>query len=344
MTGSYGAAGAARPGGGRPGRRAAAHDGGPVREMHLAVELPGPGTAAWPEDGRAADFAAYVRLARAAERGRFDFLLLSDGGAAQDGHPGFGTGTRDGPQGWALAGALAGPEPVSRDARHWPEPFTVLNALAAVTGRIGLAAAVDPGGRDPYGLARRLSALDRLSAGRAAGPALVLPEFTAPTGPQGRPVTIGGPADASAPEVVLLDRACDGGAVAVPGAGERTPPGVKILARIDITLVADTEPPAESGGANGPAGFPGGPEALAARLVARFRSGAVDGFLLRPAPLPGGQGLDLFVERVVPLLQAWGALPTDYRGSTLRDHLGLPAPAPPAPPPVTSGDDVPQFR
>ncbi|WP_307795299.1 LLM class flavin-dependent oxidoreductase [Actinacidiphila acididurans] len=341
MTGSYGAAQADRPGGGRPGRRADAHDGGPVREMHLAVELPGPGTAGtWPEDGRAADFAAYVRLARAAERGRFDFLLLGDGGPPREGQPGFGAGTRAGP----AAGALAGPEPSSRDARNWPEPFTVLNALAAVTERIGLAAAVDPGGRDPYGLARRLAALDRLSAGRAAGPALAVPEFTAPTGPQSRPVTIGGPADAAAPEVVLLDRPCDGGAVVVPGAGERTPPGAKILARIDITLAARAEPPAESGGANGPAGLPGEPEALAARLVARFRSGAVDGFLLRPAPLPGGHGLDLFVERVVPLLQARGALRTAYRGSTLRDHLGLPTPAPPVPPQVTTGDDLPRLR
>jgi hypothetical protein len=53
------------------------------------------------------------------------------------------------------------------------------------------------------------------------------------------------------------------------------------------------------------------------------RSGDVDGYVLVPDPAPGGHGLDAFVDRVVPLLQAQGALRTAYRGSTLRDHLGL---------------------
>ncbi len=41
-------------------------------------------------------------------------------------------------------------------------------------------------------------------------------------------------------------------------------------------------------------------------------------------PLPGQ--LELFVEKVVPILQARGLYRTEYEGSTLREHLGLPLP------------------
>ena len=41
--------------------------------------------------------------------------------------------------------------------------------------------------------------------------------------------------------------------------------------------------------------------------------------------MPGG--LDEFVDRVVPELQDRGAYRTAYRGTTLRDHLGLSRPA-----------------
>jgi hypothetical protein len=34
-------------------------------------------------------------------------------------------------------------------------------------------------------------------------------------------------------------------------------------------------------------------------------------------------GLDEFVEKVVPLLQERGSFRTEYRGTTLREHLGL---------------------
>ncbi|WP_354670720.1 LLM class flavin-dependent oxidoreductase [Streptomyces flavofungini] len=52
---------------------------------------------------------------------------------------------------------------------------------------------------------------------------------------------------------------------------------------------------------------------------------AADGFILVPHLTPGG--LDEFVERVVPLLQERGVYRTEYRGATLRSHLGLPEPA-----------------
>lgn len=34
-------------------------------------------------------------------------------------------------------------------------------------------------------------------------------------------------------------------------------------------------------------------------------------------------GLDEFVDKVVPLLQERGSFRTEYRGHTLREHLGL---------------------
>ncbi|MFD3620194.1 NtaA/DmoA family FMN-dependent monooxygenase [Streptomyces sp. NPDC058676] len=66
----------------------------------------------------------------------------------------------------------------------------------------------------------------------------------------------------------------------------------------------------------------GTPEAVAAELDAFVRRDAADGFVLVPHLTPGG--LDEFVDRVVPLLQERGAFRTEYEGTTLRSHLGLP--------------------
>jgi alkanesulfonate monooxygenase len=56
-----------------------------------------------------------------------------------------------------------------------------------------------------------------------------------------------------------------------------------------------------------------------------FESGACDGYNVMPPMMPNG--LDDFVELVVPELQRRGLMRTAYTGSTLRDHLGLPRPA-----------------
>jgi hypothetical protein len=37
--------------------------------------------------------------------------------------------------------------------------------------------------------------------------------------------------------------------------------------------------------------------------------------------------LDMFVDQVIPVLQRRGLFRTEYEGTTLRDHLGLPYPA-----------------
>ncbi len=50
---------------------------------------------------------------------------------------------------------------------------------------------------------------------------------------------------------------------------------------------------------------------------------ACDGFILVPHLTP--QGLDDFVDQVVPLLQERGVYRTEYSGHTLRDQLGLPS-------------------
>lgn len=283
------------------GRRGAA--AGAVREMHLAVQLP-----RCPEHPLPPlDFDAYVRLARAAERGLFDFLLLAgdappwgDTAGEAGGGPGRAAGEAPGRPGRTAGEAPGGPGRTPRQAVRGPEPFTVLNALAAVTDRIGLVAAVPGAARAPYELARRVAALDRLSAGRAA---------------------------------VIED---DGGAKVVVTGGGRARPGGKILARIRFSVTeTETEgdarravPPSSSGVVTGV------PGTVAARLAARVWSGEVDGYVLLPEPALAGRGLDAFVDRVVPLLQERGALRTDYRGTTPRDRpeppglLGRPAPGP----------------
>jgi FMN-dependent oxidoreductase (nitrilotriacetate monooxygenase family) len=71
--------------------------------------------------------------------------------------------------------------------------------------------------------------------------------------------------------------------------------------------------------------FIGTPQAVATELDEFVQRDAADGFILVPHLTPGG--LDEFVDRVVPLLQERGAFRTQYRGATLRSHLGLPDPA-----------------
>jgi FMN-dependent oxidoreductase (nitrilotriacetate monooxygenase family) len=70
--------------------------------------------------------------------------------------------------------------------------------------------------------------------------------------------------------------------------------------------------------------FIGSPETVANELQRWFEEGAADGFVVFE-PLPGQ--LDLFVEKVVPILQARGLFREDYEGQTFRENIGLPVPA-----------------
>ncbi|RPK66831.1 Nitrilotriacetate monooxygenase component A [Streptomyces sp. ADI96-02] len=119
------------------------------RQMHLAAHFPGVNsTTVWadPRSGSQIDFSSFEHLARTAERGRFDFFFLAEGLRLREHN-----------------GLIHDLDVVGR-----PESLTVLNALAAVTDRLGLAATVNATFNEPYELARRLATLDHLSGGRAA--------------------------------------------------------------------------------------------------------------------------------------------------------------------------------
>jgi FMN-dependent oxidoreductase (nitrilotriacetate monooxygenase family) len=71
--------------------------------------------------------------------------------------------------------------------------------------------------------------------------------------------------------------------------------------------------------------FTGTPEGMARLITGWWEAGAADGFTIMPNVLPGE--LATFVDHVVPILQRQGIARTEYAGTTLRDHLGLPRPA-----------------
>ncbi|MEV6129574.1 NtaA/DmoA family FMN-dependent monooxygenase [Streptomyces violaceusniger] len=135
------------------------------KQIHLAAHFPGVNnTTVWtvppagptttpgrcasrnPALGSQIDFASFEHLARTAERGLFDFFFLAEGLRLREHN-----------------GRIHDLDVVGR-----PESITVLNALAAVTERLGLAATVNATFNEPYELARRLASLDHLSGGRAA--------------------------------------------------------------------------------------------------------------------------------------------------------------------------------
>jgi len=68
----------------------------------------------------------------------------------------------------------------------------------------------------------------------------------------------------------------------------------------------------------------GTPVQIADLLQEWFENGAADGFNVMPPAYP--QLLDAFTGKVVPILQERGLFRTEYAGSTLREHYGLPHP------------------
>lgn len=125
--------------------------------MHLAAFLftPGSHSAGWrhpdaiPECDM--DFAQYVRIAQAAERGKLDTIFFQDTVAVN------GSGALDGK-------ARARPT-LARQA--YLEPTTLLAALAAVTKHVGLIATATTTYNEPYNIARRFASIDHISGGRA---------------------------------------------------------------------------------------------------------------------------------------------------------------------------------
>lgn len=68
----------------------------------------------------------------------------------------------------------------------------------------------------------------------------------------------------------------------------------------------------------------GTPEKIANTLEQWFHKKAADGFMLMAPLLP--DGLEDFVNKVVPILQQRGLVRHEYEGSTLREHFGLAKP------------------
>jgi FMN-dependent oxidoreductase (nitrilotriacetate monooxygenase family) len=118
-----------------------------TRQLHLNAFLMGTGhhEASWrlPESDPEATTSVqhFQRLAQIAERGTFDSLFLADGPVM------FGN--------------------VAQRPSGVIEPLTLLTALALVTEHIGLIATASTSYNSPYNLARRFSALDHVSNGRA---------------------------------------------------------------------------------------------------------------------------------------------------------------------------------
>ncbi len=68
-------------------------------------------------------------------------------------------------------------------------------------------------------------------------------------------------------------------------------------------------------------GHIGTPAGLADKFTRFVRHGAIDGFNISPYLIP--DGLDDIVELLIPELQERGVYPTEYAGTTLREHLAL---------------------
>ena len=79
-------------------------------------------------------------------------------------------------------------------------------------------------------------------------------------------------------------------------------------------------------GGRGHIQFVGTPDQVADELQRWFEGGAADGFNIMPPILP--DGLNDFVDMVIPELQRRGLFRTAYEGGTLRENLGLPWPVP----------------
>ncbi len=77
-------------------------------------------------------------------------------------------------------------------------------------------------------------------------------------------------------------------------------------------------------GARGHRVVTGTPEQIADTISEWFTHGAADGFNVMPPFYPGG--LEAFTETVVPLLRKRGLFRSEYTGTTLREHFGLPRP------------------
>ena len=233
-----------------------------------------------------------------------------------------------------LTQAGSSPPGVALAARYADAVFTPLAGIAAgVTFRRDLRAQAAGYGRDP-GHVRVLPGLSFLIAGTDAEAAALKDELEAAASSEFRWRNL---ANLAGLDYATID----------PDAP--FPPGVLASAPKTSFGAAIYQMAAEEPGATfraiaqklsalpGGLDFTGTPEGLAQLMTDWWDTGAADGFTIMPNVLPGQ--LAAFVDHVVPILQKRGLARTEYAGTTLRDHAGLPRPA--ASLPAAAGAAVP---
>ncbi|MCI3275566.1 LLM class flavin-dependent oxidoreductase [Streptomyces cylindrosporus] len=338
----------------------------PRRRMHLAAYFPGVDNTTVRADPRSRsriEFSSFEHLARTAERGLFDFFFLAEsltvlsalaGVTERLGLAATVDATFNEP--YELARRLATLDHLSGGRAAW----NVVTSSDASTGA-NFRRGVFLNRADRYVRAAEFVAVarklwDSWTPEGVSRPVAhrgrhfdIAGEFTVPRPPQGHPVVIqAGDSDegrefaaATADVVFTRQSSLESGRAFYADVKRRlakygrTPDDLKIMSGVSVVL-GDTAADAREKAAeirrqqnslydpDGPRSFVGTPEAVAGELDDLVRREACDGFVLVPHLTP--TGLDGFVDRVVPLLQERGAFRTEYRGATLRSHLGLSEP------------------
>jgi len=218
-----------------------------------------------------------------------------------------------------LTQAGSSPPGVALAARYADAVFTPLSDIAAgVTFRRNLRAQAAGFGRDPDQV-RVLPGLSFLLAGSDAEAAAVKAELEAAASGEFRWRNL---ANLAGLDYVAIDP----DAPFPPGLLDDAP---RTSFGASIYKMAAEEPGAtfravaqKLSALPGGLDFTGTPEGLAQLMTDWWEAGAVDGFTLMPNVLPAQ--LEAFVDHVVPVLQKQGLARTEYAGTTLRDHVGLP--------------------
>lgn len=127
------------------------------KQVILGAHFPGVNNhTVWadPAAGSQIAFSSFAHLARTAEAGQFDFLFLAEGLRLRE-----------------QRGKIHDLDVVGR-----PNTMTVLSALAAVTGKLGLIGTIQATYNEPYEIARQFATLDHLSDGRAGWNVVTSPD------------------------------------------------------------------------------------------------------------------------------------------------------------------------
>jgi FMN-dependent oxidoreductase (nitrilotriacetate monooxygenase family) len=128
-----------------------------MKQVILGAHFPGVNNnTVWsdPDAGSQIAFSSFAHLARTAEAAKFDFFFLAEGLRLRE-----------------QRGQIHDLDVVGR-----PNTITVLSALAAVTGQLGLIGTIQATYNEPYEIARQYASLDHLSGGRAGWNVVTSPD------------------------------------------------------------------------------------------------------------------------------------------------------------------------